>query len=110
MKVEHAYLPATHEALTALGAQIAAARRELDWTATELAGRLGITPKLVTRIEKGSPGTAIGTVLEAAIVCGVPLFGTDAAGLGQVAARARDRLALLPDRVRAKERELSNDF
>lgn len=32
-------------------------------------------PAVVANIEKGAPGTAIGTVLEAAIVCGVPLFG-----------------------------------
>lgn len=29
-------------------------------------------PAVVSRIEKGVPGTAVGTVLEAAVVCGVP--------------------------------------
>lgn len=81
-KQQHAYLPATLDAVQALGAQVAAARRELGWTAAELAGRLGVTPALVSRIEKGAPGTAIGTVLEAAVVCGVPLFGVDATDLG----------------------------
>lgn len=110
MKREHTYVPATLEAVEALGAQIAAARRELGWTAADLAGRLGVTPQLVGRIERGSPGTAIGTVLEAAVVCGVPLFGVDAAHLGRAADQARARLALLPERVRVRTPELDNDF
>ncbi len=110
MKRTHSYLPATREALGALGAQIAAARRELGWTAADLAGRLGVTPHLVGKIEKGSTGTAIGTVLEAAVVCGVPLFGVDAQSLGRVADQARARLALLPERVRVTTPELDNDF
>lgn len=109
-KRSHAYLPATREALAALGAQIAAARRELRWTATELAGRLGVTPSVVSRIEAGAPGTAIGTVLEAAVVCGVPLFGVDARDLGTVADRERARVALLPQRVRPRTPEISDDF
>lgn len=110
MKRAHTYLPATLEAVEVLGAQIAAARRELGWTAADLAGRLGVTPHLVGRIEKGSTGTAIGTVLEAAVVCGVPLFGADAQAVGRAADQARARLALLPKRVRVTTPDLSNDF
>lgn len=106
----HAYLPATLAAARALGAQVATARRELGWTAAELAGRLGVTPALVARIENGAPGTAIGTVLEAAVVCGVPLFGVDAADLRDVAERNRATLALLPQRVRRPTVEISDDF
>jgi len=110
---QRSYLPATSLALQALGSQIAAARRELGWTAAELAGRLGVTPQLVTRIEKGAPGTAIGTVLEAAVVCGVPLFGVDPAdraALGAVAERERNRVALLPARTRRKPVVVDDDF
>jgi len=110
VKQTRLYLPATTDAVRALGAQIAAARRELGWTATDLAGRLGVTPRLVTRIEKGSPSPAVGVVLEAAIICGVPLFGVDADQLGDVADRQRGRLALLPDRVRHKSIEIDDDF
>lgn len=110
MKRDHSYLPATREAVNALGAQIAAARRELGWTAQDLAQRLGVTAQLVGRIERGSAGTSIGTVIEAAVLCGIPLFGVDAADLGQVAGRARARLALLPERVRPRVLELDNDF
>jgi transcriptional regulator with XRE-family HTH domain len=109
-KQQHAYLPATLDAVQALGAQVAAARRELGWTAAELAGRLGVTPALVSRIEKGAPGTAIGTVLEAAVVCGVPLFGVDATDLRDVADRARSRVALLPQRVHPRRTEIDDAF
>ncbi len=110
MKTERTYLPATLDALAAMGAQIGAARRELAWTATELADRLGVRPAVVSRIERGAPGTAIGTVLEAAILCGVPLFGVDAADLDDVAERTRNRLALLPQRVRPRVAEIPDDF
>ncbi|WP_448631044.1 helix-turn-helix transcriptional regulator [Cellulomonas soli] len=110
MKRTHSYLPTTLAATGTLGAQIATARRELGWTAAQLAGRIGVTPAVVARIEKGAPGTAIGTVLEAAVVCGVPLFGVDTAELPSVADRTRATLALLPQRVRRPIAEISDDF
>lgn len=45
MKRMHAYMPATLHALTVLGSQIASRRRELRWTAAELADRLGVSPQ-----------------------------------------------------------------
>ncbi len=114
MKRTRTRLPATYAALNAMGAQIAIARRELGWSAVELAERLGTTAALVTRIEKGAPGTAIGTVFEAAVICGVPLFGTGPGTgperLPEVAEQARTRLALLPQRVAARRVEVDDDF
>ena len=110
MKQVRSYLPATRHALSALGTQIAIARRELHWTAVELAERLGVHPQLVGRIERGAPGTAIGTVLEAAILCGVPLFGVDPAVLAEVADRQSARLALLPASIRRTPEQVSDDF
>jgi transcriptional regulator with XRE-family HTH domain len=109
-KKSRSYLPATEHALTVLGSQIAVARRELGWTAANLAERLGVNAQLVTRIEKGAPGTAVGTVLEAAILCGVHLFGIDPADLGDLADRQRARLALLPSRARRRPAAVSDDF
>lgn len=107
----HDYLAATEAALAALGTQIAVARRELGWTAVELGDRLGVTSKLVARIERGEPGTAIGTVFEAAVICGVPLFGVEAAELPDMAERQRARLALMPQRIRRPAvTEESDDF
>lgn len=104
------YSPAAMEAVQVLGAQIGIARREAGWTAADLAGRLGVTPALVTRIERGAPGTSIGTVLEAATICGVRLFGVDERDLPEVRARVEKRLLLLPQRVRPRAIEISDDF
>jgi transcriptional regulator with XRE-family HTH domain len=109
-KRDRAYLPATEQALSVLGSQIAVARRELKWTAAQLAERLGVDPQLVGRIERGAPGTAIGTVFEAALLCGVPLFGVPPDSLGDLAERQRARLALLPAAVRSRTVEVRDDF
>lgn len=103
-------LPATRDALAVLGAQIAAARRELGWTAAELAERLGISPPLVSRIESGNPSVQVGTMFDAAVLCGVPLFAADPADLSRLADAERNRLALLPRRVRHQRVDLSDDF
>lgn len=110
MKVEKAYLPDTEQAAAALGAQIAAARRELGWTQEELAARLGVSRQLVAKIEGGSTGASLGTVLEAAIVCGVRLFGVERADLSLVVDRERARAALLPTRVWSRTPVIDNDF
>lgn len=110
MKRSRTYLPATQAAVAALGAQIAVARRELGWSAAHLAERIGVSAPVITRIEKGAPGTAVGTVFEAAVVCGVPLFGVPASELPSVAEREQSRAAVLPARVRGKRVELDDDF
>lgn len=112
MKRKRQYLPATEFALSALGAQVAAARRRAGWTVADLAERLGVSRDVITRIEQGAPGTAVGTVLEAAVVCGVQLFGVEPDELGRVAEGERTRLALLPARVRssAASAEVDDDF
>jgi transcriptional regulator with XRE-family HTH domain len=110
MKQTRATLPASHDALVALGAQIGVARRELGWTAEQLAERLGTSRALVTRIERGAPTTAIGTVFDAATICGVRLFGADAVSLARIAEVERARLALLPAAVRARPVSIDDDF
>lgn len=110
MKTHRSYLPATEQAAAALGAQIAAARRELGWTQEQLAGRLGVTRHLVARIEGGSPSAGLGVALEAAIVCGVPLFGVEREELSRVARHEQDRAALLPARVRQRTPAVPHDF
>lgn len=71
-----------------------------------LAERVGVSTPTITKIERGNPSVAIGTVFEAARLVGVELFG----GHGELAGEiARNELALLPQRGRAK-RKASNDF
>lgn len=100
MKRSRAPLPMTTRAVTALGSLIAAGRRQRGWTAAELGERLGVSAPTVTRIEKGDPGVAVGTVFEAALLVGVRLFDVEPNELARVARDAEQRLALLPSRVR----------
>jgi len=116
-KESRTYLPATLDAVKVLGAQVAVARRGLGWTAAELAQRIGVSAPVVSRLENGHPTTQIGTVFEAAVICGVPLlicgvplFGTAPSEMGRLASQERARLALLPERVRTKLVELDDNF
>lgn len=113
MKKKLALLPSTTYALRTLGAQIAVARRELGWTAADLAERLGVTPNLVSRIENGAGSCSVGTVFEAAVLCQIPLFEVNPKNVRAMVALAeaeRVRLALLPSRIRHKTVKVSNDF
>jgi transcriptional regulator with XRE-family HTH domain len=94
------YLPATREAVRLLATSIAVARRERGWTVEELAERVGVTHTTMRRVERGELGVAVGTVLEAAVILGLPLFGDDPAVRRLESRRLEERLALLPRRVR----------
>ena len=104
--------PSRHvtEVLTLLGLQIATARRERRMPAAELAERAGISRDTLHSVERGAPGVAIGTVFEVAALLGVPLFTDDAERLPLFVARARDRLSLLPARVRTPSNPVREDF
>ncbi len=56
------------------------------------------------------PSVGIGTVFEAATILGIELFGADREGLRSMVERGRDRLALLPSRVREPNAEVCDDF
>lgn len=80
-------------------------------TAAELAARVGVSERTILAAEAGAPGTAIGTVLTAAVFAGVPLFGvTDRAELARMRLRGEERLALLPSRVYHLRGDDDDDF
>ena len=97
-------------AVKLVGTEVAQARRERGWSVESLARRAGVSPVTVRHVEHGSPSVAIGTVFELAVLTGVPLFARDAAELPKMLATSRDRLALLPKRVREPVRRASDDF
>lgn len=76
----------------------------------DLAERAGVSVPTIRKVEKGDPTVAIGTVFEMATLLGVPLFGTDRSGMSDLVERGRDRLALLPTRVREADRPVHDDF
>lgn len=97
---EVSVMPAAADALSVLGAQIRERRHGRRWTAQDLAARVGVSAKTILAVEAGSPGTAVGTVLNAAVMVGVPLFGAqDRAELARLRRRGEEKLALLPTRT-----------
>ena len=100
----------TRDALTVLGQQIAAARRERQRTAADVAERAGVSRTTLSKVEHGDPSVAIGTVFEIATLLGVPLFAATRDELARLAARGQERLALLPERVREPRVEIDDDF
>lgn len=52
----------------------------------------------------------LGVAFDVATLVGVPLFDEDRAALAAELARKRDRLTLLPQRVREPEEDLGNEF
>lgn len=93
-------MSAAADALGVLGSQIRLARHARKWTAKDLAVRAGVSPRTILAIESGAPGTAIGTVFNAAVLVGVPLFGTeDRTELARMRNQGESTLALIPSRV-----------
>ena len=109
MRRTRVYSPAAADATATLGALIAAARRSRRMTVDELCERAGISPNTLRSVEAGAPTVAIGVVFEVAVLLGVPLFDVPAGELSEVRARAGDRLALLPRRVRHPQ-EFDDEF
>lgn len=96
--------PQTLDAARTLGAQIRMARHERGWTAADLAARIGVSARTIQALEAGSPSTAIGTVFNAAVMVGVPLFGVeDSYELARMRRRGEERLALIGHRVRPRK-------
>ncbi|MCA9159868.1 MAG: helix-turn-helix transcriptional regulator [Planctomycetales bacterium] len=98
-KREISLTPEAQEAILILGQQIRRGRHRKGWSAASLASRVGVSPRTITSIEAGSAGTSIGTVLNAAVVVGFPLFGADRYELIALRRRGEEVLALLPGRV-----------
>ena len=100
--------PSAREAARLLGASIRLGRRDRRWTIRELAQRVGVGEVTIRKVERGDPSVALGTVLEAAAIVGVPLFDADPDRRAIEAERVAARLALLPSSVRPRAHD--DDF
>jgi transcriptional regulator with XRE-family HTH domain len=110
MKRSRTYSPYAIEAAQLFGTLIRLARRERHWSMQELAGRAGITTPTLSRIEHGDLRVGLGVAFEVAALVGVPLFHEDRSDLSIDVDRARDRVALLPQRVRPRREGVKDDF
>jgi transcriptional regulator with XRE-family HTH domain len=109
-KLTRIYSPYATAAAQLLGAQILQARRERRWSAQQLADRAGITRVTLGKVERGDLTVGLGVAFEVAALVGVPLFQEDRGRLSAELDRARDRLALLPQRIRTPEEPVKDDF
>ena len=110
MRKPHTYSTPALDAAKVLGLELARARRERRWTAQELAERAGISLVTLRKVERGDTTVAVGTVFEVAVLLGVPLFNVDRSELPALVARGRERLALVPARVREPVGPVRDDF
>jgi hypothetical protein len=55
------------------------------------------------RLERGDPTVSLGVAFDVATLVGVPLYFEDRSRLAPELARTRDRLTLLPQRIRESE-------
>ena len=104
------YSPLTREALRLLGAHVRLGRKRRRMTEADLADRIGIARSTLQLIEKGDSKVEIGLAFEAATLVGVSLFVPDVTTLTPELERVTDKLALLPQAVRAPRREVEDDF
>ena len=104
------HLNTTTDAVRVFGLHLGAARREQRRTSTEIAERAGITRVTLSRIERGDPDAAIGLYFEVAMILNVPLFGADSRELADLAARGERDLALVPQRIRASQVTVDDNF
>lgn len=110
MRRPHSFSRQTLDAARVLGLEVARARRARRWTAEELAARAGIGKGTLYRVEQGDPTVALGITFEVATLLGIQLFGADRRELAELVGRGRERLALLPARVREPEGPVDDDF
>ncbi|GAA5483590.1 helix-turn-helix domain-containing protein [Haloferula sargassicola] len=97
-------------ALAHFAALLRVQRKERNLTLNELADRLGISIPTVRKMLDGSPSVAIGSYFEAARILGVPLFDPDPDRFAMTASRTAEMESLLPQRIRARQQEIHDDF
>ena len=108
--IKRTYSRYSCEAAMLMGKTIKLARKELGFTAQDLADRAGISRGLLQRIEKGDLKCEIGAVFEVATILGVRLLDASSPSLVGHIGRIHDKLALLPKSVRKKTKKVDDDF
>ena len=110
MAKKRTYSKPALEAGTLLGEQIKLARKTRKWSEQSLADRVGISRVTLQKIEKGDMSCAIGLVFEAASLVGVNLFEQDRRSLTSQIEQTRDKIALLPQKIKPKRKVVKDDF
>jgi transcriptional regulator with XRE-family HTH domain len=110
MSKQRIYSKYAKEAVTLLGDQIKLRRKQHKWSEKNLAERAGISRATLQKIEHGEMSCAIGLVFEVAALVGVNLFEQDKLPLSRNIEQTRDKIALLPRRIKTKAKAVYDDF
>ncbi len=102
IKRQRVYSKHTQDTMTLMGQYIKLYRKKKSWTENDLAKRAGISRATLQKIEKGDVSCSIGLVFEVATLVGVPLFEQKNPSLSEHIERLKDKLVLLPRRIRDK--------
>ncbi|MXZ81999.1 MAG: helix-turn-helix domain-containing protein [Gammaproteobacteria bacterium] len=97
-------------ALDQMGDNLKTARLKRRMAVKDFAGRVGVSTRTITRLEKGDDGVSIGTLAMACLVLGEidrisDLLDPASDGTGLLLERNR-----LPKRIRVKRRKISNQL
>ena len=110
MQKQRTYSKYAQDAVTLLGKQIKLGRKQRKWTEHNLADRAGISRATLQKIENGEMSCAIGLVFEVATLVGINLFENDKLPLSKHIEQMGDKIALLPQRIQVKARNVDDDF
>ncbi len=110
MAKQRTYSKYAREATVLMGEQIKLGRKQRQWSEKNLAERAGISRATLQKIEKGEMGCSVGLVFEVATLVGIKLFESDNMRLSKHIEHTRDKIALLPQRMKVTEKTVRDDF
>ena len=110
MTKRRTYSKYAQEAAALLGEHIKLGRKQKKWTENNLADRAGISRATLQKIENGEMSCAIGLAFEVATLVGVNLFEQDKHPLSRQILQTRDKVAILPQRIKTEKKEVDDDF
>lgn len=110
MATPRTYSQYAQDAALLLGEHIKLARKRHKWSELALAERAGIARATLQKIESGDMSCAIGLYFEVAALVGINLFEQDSQPLTKAIEQVRDKIALLPKRIKSKPRVIHDDF
>ena len=110
MTKQRTYSKYALEAVTLLGEQIKLERKQRRWNEKNLAERTGISRATLQKIENGDMSCSIGLFFEVATLVGINLFEQDKFPLSRHLEQTRDKIALLPKRIKVKTKAVHDDF
>ena len=110
MSKQRTYTKYAQDAVVLMGEQIKLGRKQRQWSEKNLADRAGISRATLQKIENGEMSCAVGFVFELATLVGVKLFEPDSMPLSKHIEHTRDKIALLPQRIKATKKAVRDDF